>query len=58
MSNTDLASMQRKRERIELERQRELGPEAYRQEALERMRRLKATKTLPYDKGNWFPITE
>lgn len=38
----------------ELERQRELGPEAYRQEALERMRRLKVTKTLPYDKGKHY----
>ena len=51
MSNTGTASMQRKRERIEQERQRELGPKAYRQEALERMRLLKVTKTLPYDKS-------
>ena len=46
--------MQRKRERTEQERQRELGPEACRQEALERMRRLKVTKTLPYDKGKQY----
>ena len=35
----------------EYERQRELGVEAYRNEALARMRKLRVLKKLPYDKG-------